>query len=167
MTNTPHFISVILTTEEASLDISTHQSLLEYTGDMADASIAGPASSVDGTASPTAVSTNSAQRVERPLPEKWKSGNPKTSGYYDEPAHVGLPPDGMDLSDFWTVRVIKENIPTKDRPKRWPAVFSSKYLSSKYQTKGSPSKQCEVQNGKYFYDVIFGRQDSRTCSGYC
>ena len=159
MTGTPYFISVILTAEEAILDISINQALLEFTGDMADASNV-------GTASPTAVSTNSAQRIDRPLPERWTPGNPQTKEYYyDQPYHSGFPPDGMDLSDYWTVRVIKGDVPTKERSKRWPAVFSSKWLSSTYQNKGSPSKQYGVPNGKCFYDVIFGTYEMHGTEG--
>lgn len=114
--------------------------------------------------------TTPALPVERPLPEKWTKGKPHSAPYfYDEPedrdAQDFLPPNGLDLSDRWVVLVLKANVRTKERHERWPTVFSSKYLASLYQNKGTASKSLDASNGRYFYDVIFGTEEMHGAEG--
>ena len=65
--------------------------------------------------------------------------------YYDEPLPAGqleknnpgdFPPGGLNLSDAWIVKIVKSDLEKEDRFKAWPAVFSSKYLTSGFRNKG-------------------------------
>ena len=111
------------------------------------------------TASPSTVAPSVANStpIDRAMPERWTLGKPYSANYYyDEITTDDLPPDQIDLSDYWVVRVVKAGIRAKERQARWPAVFKSKVLKSAYQNKGAASKFQEVQTGKYYYETIFG-----------
>ena len=87
-----------------------------------------------GVAGPAAVTTIAS---ERPTLEKWTTGKPSFKNFfYDEPvpsyklekdnaAHI-FPPDRLSLSDAWVVQVVKLDLKTPERYKKWPGVFSSK-----------------------------------------
>lgn len=61
----------------------------------------------------------------------------------------------MDLSDFWIVEVVRAGLKSKDRSLKWPAVFTQKWLSSKYINKGKAAKY-EGEKG-WYCSVIFDK----------
>ena len=119
------------------------------------------------TASPAVDTNSSANTTNRVLPERWTEGKPFTAQYYyDEPlpdSQDTLPPNDVDLSDVWVVHVLKANVRPVDRTKRWPAVFSSKYLANQYQNKGPASKRNDQQG--WAYDVVFGTYEMHGTEG--
>ena len=85
--------------------------------------------------------------------------------FYDEPipahkleknnaSHV-FPPDGLNLSDAWVVKIVQSDLRKEDRYKRWPAVFSSRLLKTSYQNKGTASKH-QDSTKQWRYDLLFG-----------
>ena len=80
------------------------------------------------------------------IPSKWIPGKSSTSEYYyDEPLPAGqlekknprdFPPDSLNLSDAWIVKIVRSDLKKEDRFKAWPSVFSSKYLTSGFRNKG-------------------------------
>ena len=62
----------------------------------------------------------------------------------------------LDMTDFWVVQICRANIKALDKARRWPSVFSKKWLSDSYQTKGPAAKHIGA-DGKWCYTIAFNR----------
>ena len=100
-------------------------------------------------------SVGSSTPMDRAMPERWTIGKPYSANYYyDEITTDDLPPEQVDLSDYWVVKFIKAGIGAIERQAKWPAVFTFKQLKSSNVNKGAPSKVYDLQTKKYRYEVI-------------
>lgn len=66
-----------------------------------------------------------------------------------------FPPHEIDLSNAWVV--VESDLKAPERFKRWPAMFSSKYLPSNYKNKRQASKTLVTESSEWHFDVIFGQ----------
>lgn len=57
---------------------------------------------------------------------------------------TGRPPNGMDLSDAWTVAVVEGRDSQTVRHRHWPTIFNAKSLQSDYLHKGQAAKLIPV-----------------------
>ena len=95
-----------------------------------------PFTTVNDEMARAASSAGTSTPIDRAMPERWSIGKPYSANYYyDEITTDELPPDQVDLSDYWVVKVVEAGIGAKDRQARWPAVFTSKMLKSSYINK--------------------------------
>ena len=85
--------------------------------------------------------------------------------YFDEPLNDILPPDGLDMSDFWVVQVMKSGLKPTDRRDKYPAVFASRYLRTVYRNEGRPSVY-QDSNRQWSYDIIFDTYQMHGEEGY-
>ena len=101
------------------------------------------------------------------MPKLWSPGKGQNAAwYYDEPLPTyqldkgndehEFPPDNLDLSDAWVVKLMRSNLNREDRHARWPTVFAGKYLVSSYLNKGRASKTL-TESDEWHYDVVNGK----------
>ena len=114
----------------------------------------------------------------RSEPTLWLNGHPKNANYYYDGVapsftlrkndfnHQHLfPPQHLDLSSLWVMKIAESDLTGEDRARRWPAVFNTKTVKSSYVHKGRAAKMENAQTRKYHYVLIFGNVECHGAEG--
>ena len=105
---------------------------------------------------------------EEVITRRWKKGIANLSDYYYDEAPPStplsasskpedFPPNGLDLSDVWTVSIVGSSLTDVERYRRWPVNFTSKGgLRQSYVYKGEPALFATEPEEEKKYFLVLG-----------